>query len=157
SPAGEQVTLTDLPLNILPTPDGTHALVATSGYNAHELSLIDLETKRRVASEAVRQSWVGLAADEGVGRGWWSGGGGDLTHEFRLEGNRLERVGDREPKGDEASKKGKGHFRSGLALDRKNATLYMLDVDAGTITAQQLEGDKAARTARVGNRPYDVA
>ena len=37
SPAGEQVELTDLPLNIIPLADGRHALVATSGYNAHEL------------------------------------------------------------------------------------------------------------------------
>ena len=43
SPVGHQVAIKDLPLNILPLPDGRHALVATSGYNAHELSLVDLE------------------------------------------------------------------------------------------------------------------
>jgi hypothetical protein len=42
SPVGKQVTLTDLPLNILPLADGRHALVATSGFNKHELSLVDL-------------------------------------------------------------------------------------------------------------------
>ena len=34
TPAGGQVALTDLPLNIIPLADGKHALVATSGYNA---------------------------------------------------------------------------------------------------------------------------
>ena len=42
SPAGDQVGLTDLPLNILPLADGRHALVGTAGYNAHQLSLVDL-------------------------------------------------------------------------------------------------------------------
>ena len=36
------LSLTDLPLNIIPLADNRHALVATSGYNKHELSLIDL-------------------------------------------------------------------------------------------------------------------
>ena len=31
TPAGRQVTLTDLPLNLVPLADGKHALAATSG------------------------------------------------------------------------------------------------------------------------------
>ncbi len=37
SPAGEQVTLTDMPLGIVPLADNRRALVASSGYNQHEL------------------------------------------------------------------------------------------------------------------------
>ena len=48
TPAGEQVPLADLPLNIIPLADDRHVLVATSGYNAHELSLVDLEEKKVV-------------------------------------------------------------------------------------------------------------
>jgi hypothetical protein len=33
SPAGKQVPLGDLPLNIIPLADGRHALVATDGFN----------------------------------------------------------------------------------------------------------------------------
>ena len=61
SPAGEQVPLKDLPLNIVPLSDGRHAMVATSGFNAHELTLIDLESKEIKQTETVRQSWFGLA------------------------------------------------------------------------------------------------
>src|SRR5260370_36496466 len=57
SPAGQHVVLTDLPLNILPTADGKRVLVATSGYNRHELSLIDLTTRAILSSEPVGQSW----------------------------------------------------------------------------------------------------
>ena len=62
TPVGEQVPVADLPLNILPLPDSRHVLVATSGYNAHELSLIDLEKKAVVDRQTVRESWFGLAA-----------------------------------------------------------------------------------------------
>ena len=63
SPAGVQVELTDLPLNILPLADGRHALVATSGYNAHELSLVDLDTAKVIgpASYGAGSPYKGFA------------------------------------------------------------------------------------------------
>jgi hypothetical protein len=73
TPAGQQVLLTDLPLNIWPTPDGKYALVATSGYNAHELTVVELATQKKGATQTVRQSWFGLTADAAGGKLWWSG------------------------------------------------------------------------------------
>src|SRR5258707_754881 len=57
TPAGKHVTLTDLPLNIIPLADGKRALVATSGFNKHELSLINLDTQKIIDSQTVRESW----------------------------------------------------------------------------------------------------
>ena len=89
SPAGEQVLLTDLPLNILPLSDGEHALVATSGYNRHELSLVDLSAKSVLVKETVQQSWFGLAMDARAGRIWWSGGGNGGIHQYQLANHEL--------------------------------------------------------------------
>jgi len=89
TPAGEQFLLTDLPLNILPLADGRRALVATSGYNSHELVLVDLATKKKLASQTVRESWFGLAANAAEDRIWWSGGGGRKLHRFELKDSRL--------------------------------------------------------------------
>src|SRR5437016_599733 len=75
TPAGQQIILTDLPLNIRTTPDGKYALVATNGYNAHELTAIELATQKKSSVETAKQTWFGLAADEAVARLWWSGGG----------------------------------------------------------------------------------
>ena len=71
TPVGKHVVTTDLPLNILPLKDGKHALVATSGFNRHELSLIDFSgtEPKVVATETVRQSWFGLADGQGRGQG----------------------------------------------------------------------------------------
>ncbi|MFN0053036.1 MAG: YncE family protein, partial [Planctomycetales bacterium] len=75
TPAGRHVTLTDLPLNILVSNDGKQAIVSTSGYNAHELTIVDLESGKKIAKETVKQSWFGLAADDDRQRLWWSAGG----------------------------------------------------------------------------------
>ena len=98
SPAGDQVAVADLPLNILPLADNRHVLVATSGYNAHELSLIDLEKKGRRSPggprELVRPGRLAPAD-----RIWWSGGGANVVHRFELDGPKLTRKAT-EPKGE---------------------------------------------------------
>jgi YVTN family beta-propeller protein len=170
SPAGEQVLLTDLPLNIIPLDDSQHALVATSGYNAHELSLVRLADRVVVAKQAVRQSWYGLALAAKTGKVWWSGGGAKMLHTFDLKENNLVRTSADEPEVPrrEASKKtasqaavpgtkGANRFKSGLVLSHDAKTLYLLDIDAGAIHARDLTGAKDDISAPAGTRPYDVA
>src|SRR5438034_3655966 len=97
APAGKHVTVTDLPLNIIPLAGGKHALIATSGYNKHELSLIDLTDLKVIDSRTVRQSWFGLALDAEGEKVWWSGGGANVLHTFTLKDHKLARTGPPEP------------------------------------------------------------
>jgi YVTN family beta-propeller protein len=164
SPVGRQVPLTDLPLNIIPLADGKRALVATSGYNKHELALIDLDTATVMQKETVRQSWYGLvyAGSAGSGRIWWSGGGADMLHTFQLQENKLTRTGPLEPapegkgKKDKAKAPEKINFRSGLLYDEPTHTLYSLDINTGVLSAQDTRSQQPARTAPCGVRPYDI-
>ncbi|MFO0889140.1 MAG: bifunctional YncE family protein/alkaline phosphatase family protein [Isosphaeraceae bacterium] len=157
APAGSQVTVTDLPLNILPLPDNRHALIATSGYNAHELSLIDLDQKKVVDVQKVRESWFGLAATAQLDRIWWSGGGANVVHRFRLEGRKLAGTGeDAEGEARAGAVRARDHFQSGLAHDAARGVLYALDMDHSSIAVLDLEARKTLRSAPVGTRPYDV-
>jgi YVTN family beta-propeller protein len=181
TPAGDQVTLTDLPLNIIPLADGKRALVATSGYNAHELSLVDLDSKGVITKATVRESWFGLAHEPKSGRVWWSGGGMGIIHAFELKGNELTRTGPPEPDPADVAKaraaekeraktarkskpdipegfEGPPDFEAGLTLGPDGKTLYSLDIDDSTLTASDIsDPTKPARAAKVGVRPYDVA
>jgi YVTN family beta-propeller protein len=163
SPVGRQVTLTDLPLNILPLADSRYALVATSGYNKHELSFVDLESGLVISAEPVVQSWFGLALSQDQHKVWWSGGGSGGLHTFDLKDGKFARTSPAEvspakPAKDKSRKDpgSEKHFRSGLALDAGRNVLYSLDINAGTITALPLAGG-APRTMACGGRPYDVA
>ncbi|MBX6312572.1 MAG: bifunctional YncE family protein/alkaline phosphatase family protein [Isosphaeraceae bacterium] len=171
TPAGDQVILTDLPLNIIPLADGRHALVATSGFNAHELSLVDLVQKKVVAKETVRQSWYGLALDEKAGKVWWSGGGGNRLHTFDLKGTKLVRTSEPEPEpspksqdelkaarkaGRQPEVKSKRHFKSGLRLDPEGKLLYSLDIEAGILAALDPKSGESQKEGAAGTRPYDV-
>jgi YVTN family beta-propeller protein len=178
TPAGDQVIVTDLPLNIVPTADSRYALIATSGYNKHQLTLIDLASKAPVASETVQQSWFGLALDNPSGRIWWSGGGNHLLHEYRVADGKLVRTNppenvllERAAKSTEKSKR----FRTGVAWDAARGILYSCslpgsgenrslawgdakpnDPSTGAITAIDPTGKQPERHAPAGVRPYDV-
>jgi YVTN family beta-propeller protein len=154
-PAGRPVALADLPLNIIALADNRHALAATSGYNAHELALVDLKEGKVVDRQAVSQSWFGLAASAEGNQIWWSGGGGNALHAFRLLDRRLARSGT-EPERKAARKGEPRHFRAGIAFDRARKVLYSLDVDAGKISTVGLTDLKELKSAPAGSRPYDV-
>jgi YVTN family beta-propeller protein len=157
TPAGEQVLLTDLPLNIAPLADGRHALVATSGFNAHELALVDLDAAQIKQTETVRQSWFGLALAPAQDKLWWSGGGGAALHVFSISEGKLARADGGDPTAGTGRGDNRNHFRSGLALDAKRNVLYSLDIDAGSLVAIDLAGKRAERSLALGGRPYDVA
>jgi hypothetical protein len=124
TPAGRQIVLSDLPLNILPLSDNRHVLVATSGYNKHELSLVDLEQHKLVARESTPESWFGLVMNKDESRVWWSGGGRGRIFSYGLKGESLTAEAfEPSPSLRSTAPKGKDDeiahsFRSGLLLDQ---------------------------------------
>jgi YVTN family beta-propeller protein len=159
TPAGKHVTLTDLPLNILPLSDNKHALVATSGYNKHELSLIDLTTLKVVDQQMVRQSWYGLALSPREEQVWWAGGGAGMLHTFDLKNGKLARTSPKEVDLKTLSKdeqKKDISFKSGLLLDTAADTVYSLDINAGSLTTISVKDGKPIKSIACGGRPYDI-
>ncbi|MBI1899529.1 MAG: beta-propeller fold lactonase family protein [Planctomycetia bacterium] len=144
TPAGEHVPLSDLPLSIRTSPDGNFAFVATSGYNAHELTVVELAAQQKVAAETVPQSWFGLAADAAGGRLWWSGGGGGVLHVFTWKEGKLAAglpipplAADpekNEPEKKEPDKKDAQTsavppgFRTGVCFDARTQSLFALTI-----------------------------
>lgn len=179
SPAGRQVDVTDLPLNILPTPDGRHAIVATSGFNSHDLTVVDLKLAKKVTTETVRQSWFGLAADFQVGKLWWSGGGNGKLHTFDFTDGQFSNVVKGDPtvnSNDPPSRRTVAPpFLTGIFHDVKQGSLYSLAIlpkgmtksflvgdqskeikGTGVITRIATNGNVEEASAPCGKRPYDV-
>ena len=155
-PAGLHIPVPDLPLNIIALADNRHVLASTAGYNAHELSLIDLDTRKVVDRQAVSQSWFGLATNAKGDQIWLSGGGSRLLHEFRLNELHLTRVGDAKPESRPDRPREPSHFRAGIAFDPTHNLLYSLDIDGGSISVVDVSLQKELKFASAGKRPYDV-
>jgi YVTN family beta-propeller protein len=162
TPAGKHVTIPDLPLNIIPLGDNRHALVASSGFNKHELTLIDFVDLKVASRETVRQSWYGLTTNSKQTRVWWAGGGADMVHAFELKDGNLKRTSPDEVDPKSLTKevlhklRKDVSFKSGLLHDAETDTLYSLDINNGTLSAISLPVGKPARKAPCGHRPYDI-
>ena len=63
TPAGDQVTLTDLPLHEIPLPDGRHALAATSGYDASNVQRVGCHLELAVVPQPAIARTVGVHLD----------------------------------------------------------------------------------------------
>lgn len=181
TPAGTQITLTDLPLNILTSPDSRYAFVATNGYNSHDLSAIELASGKIVAKEAVRQSWFGLAADFDKGKLWWSGAANGKLHTFQWADGHFQSVVRADiPRAREELPPGElpppgPPFLTGLYHDAAKASLYSLAIlprggtktfesegktveikAAGFISRTRTDGRDEELSMPCGKRPYDV-
>ena len=147
-----------MPLNIIPLADGRSALVATSGYNKHELSLVDLvdggsRTKKPFAKAG------SASAPTARSRGLVVRRRRQRRPPFPTWRGNLTRIGPPEPDRRRMTKKEladiKG-FRSGLYFDAAAGVLYSLDIDQGLLARHQSRDGTDLKKLTVGGRPYDV-
>ena len=75
TPAGTLVPLAgDMPLRVLPLPDGRRVLILTGGYHDHSLSLVDIASGKVLQNLELGKVWAGLAADANFSTLYVSGG-----------------------------------------------------------------------------------
>ena len=145
-PAGEHVPLADLPLNIIPLADSGTRWPPPAVTTPTSCRSSTCKRRKVVDHQTVRQSWFGLALAPEADRIWWSGGGGNMLHAFRLADRRLI-AHDRPRTRDEGQRSAQepSHFRSGLALDAASQSCSTRSTSTrGTISALDLDRSKGA-------------
>lgn len=165
TPVGRHVEAGDLVLNIRPLADGRRALVTSDGFNAHRITLVDLDTGAELAGDTAHQSWFGLDMSVDESRVWWSGGGTGRLHEYALDGDELilrsEREADplrsdpRQLAEAAAVLAAERRFKSGVLRDDAASLTWSLDINRGRVVASTDDGAVTGEVD-VGGRPYDV-
>ena len=89
TPAGENVGIGELPLNMILTADGKYAITSNSGVGQHSISLIDLSTKKEIQRIKVDKTWRGLCFNRGESKLFISGGNNDNIYVFNFDNGRL--------------------------------------------------------------------
>lgn len=165
TPAGKQIETTDLLLNIIPMKDSKHALIATSGFNEHNIALVNIDSGSFVSKEVAYQSYFGLALSADEKKVAWSGGGAGRLHSFDIVEGKLTRTSEVEPnvrsmKREEiaalrAQLARDKSFRSGLCMDEARQCIYSLKINSGKLAVIPLDGSEG-KEVELGGRPYDV-
>ncbi len=85
TPAGTQIPVGDLPLNMVISPGGRYLAVTNNGYSEQFVSLIDLATHKQVQTLPVTASFFGIAFNEGGTKLFVSGGGHNKIYIFSTD------------------------------------------------------------------------
>ena len=176
TPAGKLVPLAgDMPLRVLPLPDGHRVLILTGGYHDHSLSLVDIASGKVLQNLELGKVWAGLAADANFSTLYVSGGGpAPKGFERNLARNNVDPVlrgSIVDPllrvsmqKGQLAPMPGlaipgladKDRFIAGVAVAR-DGSLFVVNTENDTVYKLFASDGSVSASAKVGYRPFGIA
>ena len=158
APEGRHITVGDLPMNMVPSPDGRFVAISTSGYTKPALSIFDTKNLQIVSRLELEHTWLGLVWHPDGKRLFASGSSANLVYEFTFEAGRLTAAGtltigpaETHPGGDEIVNAG---FVAGMALSAGDDRLYVTQLYGQKVRAIDLKTKKVVATAELEAEPY---
>ena len=135
SPAGEQVEVDDLPLNLIVTNDEKYALTSNSGTKDNSISVIDLSSKKEIQRIIVDKTWRGIVFNNDNSKLFVSGANNNLIYIYDFNSGYLSLkdsilIGNRFPK-EEISITGLDYINDEnllLAVSKMSNSLYVCDI-----------------------------
>jgi len=92
TPAGEQIPVGDLPLNMVLSPDGKFLAVTNNGYSEQFVSIIDVAAQKQVQTLPVRASFFGIDFSADGSKLFVSGGAKNLVYIFSRQKSQFVRT-----------------------------------------------------------------
>jgi len=158
APEGRHVTVGDLPMNLVLSPDGRFVAISTSGFSKPALSIFDTKSLQIVTRAELDHTWLGLAWHPDGKRLFASGSSENVVYEFAFDNGRLTAAGsislgapERHPGRDVIENAG---FVSGLAISPDGQRLYLTQVYGQRVRVVDLAQKKVLASADLGAEPY---
>ena len=149
APAGKHLQLSTLPLNIVVSPDGRHAVISNSGLSRPTLNVVDINTWTIKTTMPMDHTWLGLVFHPDGTKLYASGAGQNSVQEFSYADGAVTRVrtiplpahnGDT--------------MVGGLAIAPNGRTLFATRVFAMTVSRIDLSNGQVTHTAALPAEPY---
>lgn len=162
SPAGRHLTVGDLPLGMVESPDGRYLIVTNNGYAKPTLAVVDLARGYVTSRTTLEHAWLGLAWHPDGRRLFSSGAGQTTVHELYFANGRLQ-PGGLYALGRDTQKPMPGinrpepveqSFVGGVAISPDGRHLYAVHVLGEALTQLDLKTGLVVRTVDVGAEPY---
>ena len=142
APTGRHLPIGDLPLAMVPSPDGRFVVITQNGYSAPALTVLDTRHGYVTQREPLEHAWLGLAWHPDGARLYASGGSKNLITELTWNNGRLSRLGEivlgepeRRISWNEVQNAG---FVAGLAVSADGSRLYAANVLGEKVTVVDL-------------------
>jgi DNA-binding beta-propeller fold protein YncE len=136
TPAGEQIEIDDLPLNLIVTQDEKYALTSNSGTKDNSISVIDLKSEKEIQRVLVDKTWRGIVFNNEDSKLFISGANNNLIYIYDFTSGHLTLkdsiiIGKVFPK-EEISITGLDYLNDKnllLAVSKMSNSLYVCDVN----------------------------
>ncbi len=162
APAGRHITVGDLPLAMVESPDGRHLIITNNGYAKPTLTVVDLKAGVIASRTALDHAWLGLAWHPDGRRVYSSGAGQTTINEFYFNNGRLQPGGiyalgrdtQKPMPGINRPEPVEQSFVGGIAIAPDGRNLYAVHVLGEALTMLDLKTGLVMRTVDVGAEPY---
>jgi DNA-binding beta-propeller fold protein YncE len=161
-PAGRHLSVGDLPLAMVESPDGRFLIITNNGYAKPTLTVVDLELGEVTSKTALDNAWLGLAWHPDGRRVFSSGAGQTTVNEFywtpgRLTAGAVYALGrdtQRPMPGINRPEPVEQSFVGGIAIAPDGRHLYAVHVLGEALTMLDLKTGLVRETVDVGAEPY---
>jgi DNA-binding beta-propeller fold protein YncE len=141
-PAGEQVGLGDLPINMAIHPAGRYVAILHQGFGDHEVIVMDLESRKKVSRHILEQTFYGLAFSPDGATLYASGGEREVVHQLDFRDGILSN-----PRQLRVAPEKEKFIPGGLAVDKDHKTLFVCGTFGQAVAVVPL--DKPEKVVRV--------
>jgi len=151
SPAGRQVIVGTLPLNLVLSPDGRYAVVTNNGVNRPTFTVIDVASWTVKSTTAIDAAWLGLVFSPDGTRLYSSGAGQNNVQEYTFADGVITRARTFALPAVTGES-----FAGGLTISRDGRTLFVTRIFAMTLSAIDVASGTVTRTVQLPSEPYTV-
>ncbi len=148
SPAGRHLQVSDLPLNMILSPDGRFLIVTNNGYAKPSFTVVDTRTFTIAATVPLDDAWLGLAWHPD-GKRFYSSSDNNVR-EFTFADGRVS-AGRTFPLGPSPTRSA---FAGGLSVRPDGTRLFVVRVMAHTLTSVNIETGRVDKTVTLPAEPY---
>jgi DNA-binding beta-propeller fold protein YncE len=149
APAGLQLPVGDLPLNLITSADGKYVIVTNNGLARPSISVVDIAKWTVTSTMVLDQAWFGLVWHPDGTKLYSSGAAQNNIQEFSYADGVLTRARTFALPGDADRS-----FAGGLAISRDGQTLYVTRLFAMTVSAIDLASGQVSKTTELPAEPY---
>ena len=151
TPAGRQVVVGSLPLNLAISPDGRYAVVTNNGVNRPSFSVIDIASSTVKSTTVIDAAWLGLVFSPDGTRLYSSGAAQNNVQEYTFADGVIARA-----RTFALPAVAGESFAGGLTISRDGRTLFVTRVFAMTLSAIDVATGVVTKTVQLPSEPYTI-
>ena len=150
SPVGKSLTLGDLPLNLVISPDKKHMAVSNNGQSTQSIQLIDIQKQMVCDTREIEKAWLGLVFSKDSKSLYASGGNDNRIIRYAIKEHKLigaDTIVIGKPWPEKIS-------IAGIALDDTKQVLYAVSKENNSLYVVDISTKKIIKQISLGGEGY---